>query len=126
MVPNASIWRPFYLHLLREIDKGELQIKIQINSIIRYANRGMQAKTNFVRSSTIKVEHFEIYLSGMAKNAFKYSTMVGENFEIHLSQMGKCAFKLSTMVGENFKLFLPQISRIIHFDHFCFGEICEM
>ena len=34
--------------------------------------------------------------------------MVGENFEIYISQMAKNAFKLSTMVGENFEIYLFQ------------------
>ena len=42
-------------------------------------------------------ENFEIYLSGMAKNALILSTMVGENLEIYLSQMTKNTFKFSTM-----------------------------
>ena len=40
----------------------------------------MQANKSFVRSSIIKGEIFEFYLSGMAKNAFKFSTMVGAKF----------------------------------------------
>ena len=38
-------------------------------------------------------ENFEMYISQMAKKAFKLSTMVGENFEIYVSQMAKNAFK---------------------------------
>ena len=56
-------------------------------------------------------ENVEIYLSQIAKNAFKLSTMVGENFEIYLSQIGKNAFKLSTIVGENIEIYWSQMAK---------------
>ena len=48
-------------------------------------------------------EHFEISLSGMAKNGLKLSTMVGEKFEIYLSEMAKNELNCPPWLEKNLK-----------------------
>ena len=51
----------------------------------------------------------------MTKIVSTSSTMVGENFEIYMSQMAKIAFKLSIIVGETFSTSSTMVGEILKF-----------